>query len=294
MAGGSSKAIADIELGEQVVATDPETGETEPKPVTALHINQDTDLADVTVTIHNGSAKSEQVTLKTTQHHPFWDNTEGRWVDAADLQPRHELLVHQDIFDDTKQPLDSDNTGAGQGGGGPPAKAAAKVTVTAVHNHVGSKTMHDLTIADTHTYYVIAGNTPVLVHNCGGALSNAYNRVKWLLNIPRVLRNNRALANSLDGVPPEPNATVRDLLDFKPGNAQRSGKLVNASARSDEDLLNSVFNPSDNQFIATTPSMPNTIFQGNHRVYQLLQRAADPDNLNITYDTPIFINRGDW
>ena len=26
--------------------------------------------------------------------------------------------------------------------------------------------MHDLTIADTHTYYVVAGATPVLVHNC--------------------------------------------------------------------------------------------------------------------------------
>jgi hypothetical protein len=27
--------------------------------------------------------------------------------------------------------------------------------------------MHDLTIDTTHTYYVIAGDTPVLVHNCG-------------------------------------------------------------------------------------------------------------------------------
>lgn len=65
-------------------------------------------------------------------------------------------------------------------------------------------------------------------------------------------------------------------------------------ARSDEDLLNSVFAPSDNQFIATNQSMPNTILEGNHRVYQLLLRAADPENANITYDTPIFINFGDW
>ncbi|WP_243715217.1 hypothetical protein [Micromonospora sp. KC207] len=27
--------------------------------------------------------------------------------------------------------------------------------------------MRDLTVADVHTYYVIAGDTPVLVHNCG-------------------------------------------------------------------------------------------------------------------------------
>ena len=28
--------------------------------------------------------------------------------------------------------------------------------------------MYDLTVDDIHTYYVMAGTTPVLVHNCGG------------------------------------------------------------------------------------------------------------------------------
>jgi hypothetical protein len=106
--------------------------------------------------------------------------------------------------------------------------------------------------------------------------------------------NNRALARSLDGAPPEPNATVRDLLSFKPGNPQRPEKLIKANARSDEDLLNSVFAPNDSEFIATNPSMPGTILQGNHRVYQLLRRAADVENVNITYDTPIFISWGNW
>ncbi|MEW2427782.1 hypothetical protein AB0877_07205 [Micromonospora sp. NPDC047644] len=27
--------------------------------------------------------------------------------------------------------------------------------------------MRDLTVANIHTYYVLAGNAPVLVHNCG-------------------------------------------------------------------------------------------------------------------------------
>jgi hypothetical protein len=27
--------------------------------------------------------------------------------------------------------------------------------------------MYNLTVADVHTYYVVAGDTPVLVHNCG-------------------------------------------------------------------------------------------------------------------------------
>jgi hypothetical protein len=69
---------------------------------------------------------------------------------------------------------------------------------------------------------------------------------------------------------------------------------MNANVRSDEDLLNSVFYPADRQFIATNPALPDTILQGNHRVYQLLRRAGDPQNDTITWDTPIFINRGDW
>ncbi|MCM4085219.1 hypothetical protein, partial [Paractinoplanes hotanensis] len=33
------------------------------------------------------------------------------------------------------------------------------------HNFTGAKVMRDLTVDTTHTYYVLAGNTPVLVHN---------------------------------------------------------------------------------------------------------------------------------
>jgi Bacterial toxin 24 len=36
--------------------------------------------------------------------------------------------------------------------------------IAAIHTYVGAKPMRNL-IATTHTYYVIAGNTPVLVHN---------------------------------------------------------------------------------------------------------------------------------
>ena len=37
----------------------------------------------------------------------------------------------------------------------------------AVSSHTGDADMRDLTVADVHTYYVMAGTTPVLVHNCG-------------------------------------------------------------------------------------------------------------------------------
>ena len=40
-------------------------------------------------------------------------------------------------------------------------------TVVSVLSHQGRRDMYNLTIADTHTYYVLAGTTPVLVHNEG-------------------------------------------------------------------------------------------------------------------------------
>ncbi|MET7951227.1 LamG-like jellyroll fold domain-containing protein [Micromonospora sp. NPDC005324] len=152
MADGSTKAIKDIALGDKVAATDPEAEETAAKKVTALHVNQDRDLTNITVRDAN-SGKS--TVLKTTQHHPFWDATDRKWVDAADLKVGHRLLVHDD------KRLEGDGTGAGMGGGGP----GAQVSVVEVQNLGGDAEMRDLTVADIHTYYVIAGTTPVLVHN---------------------------------------------------------------------------------------------------------------------------------
>jgi hypothetical protein len=103
--------------------------------VTALHVNQDTDLVDVTVSGPNGTS-----VLHTTQHHPFWNETRHEWTDAAALRPGDRLHA----IDGTAQ------------------------TVSAVTVFVGSRQMRDLTVSDLHTYYVVAGDTPILVHNCGG------------------------------------------------------------------------------------------------------------------------------
>ncbi|TDO39650.1 RHS repeat-associated core domain-containing protein [Paractinoplanes brasiliensis] len=142
LAGGSAKPIEDVEVGDEVVSTDPGTGTTTAKTVEALHINEDTDLTDLTVSTEDG----EQVTLNTTQHHPFWSITRDEWVDAAELRP-DEHLTEVD---------------------------GAPVTVVAVKNFSGNRLMRDLTVADIHTYYVLAGRTPVLVHNCGETMDFAH------------------------------------------------------------------------------------------------------------------------
>ncbi|WP_018349385.1 polymorphic toxin-type HINT domain-containing protein [Longispora albida] len=136
MADGTAKPIADIREGDQVTATDPATGDTTSQPVTQLHINQDEELTDLTVATPAGTT----ATLYTTQNHPFWNATTGQWAHAATLLPGEQL-----------------RTPAGE-----------TVAVRDVRSYIGSKQMRDLTVAVIHTYYVIAGATPVLVHNVNG------------------------------------------------------------------------------------------------------------------------------
>jgi hypothetical protein len=139
MATGAQKPISQVQVGDQVAATDPETGTTTAQPVTDLHLNQDTDLADVTVTDANGTT----AVVHTTQHHPFWNETRHAWTDAAALHPGDHLHTPDDH----------------------PA------TVTAVREYQGSHPMYNLTVRTIHTYYVIAGTTQVLVHNAGGCIT---------------------------------------------------------------------------------------------------------------------------
>lgn len=143
MADGSSKPIGTVKLGDKVESTDPATGKSTAEPVVVLHDNHDTDLADVTVKSSNGKT----TTLHTTWHHPFWNETDRKWTDAAELKPGTALHV-----------WDGDNYA---------------VKVVSVKTWTGLHDMHDLTVAQIHTYYVMAGATPVLVHNCGEGATEA-------------------------------------------------------------------------------------------------------------------------
>jgi RHS repeat-associated protein len=138
MADGQTKPIKDIKIGDEVKATEPTTGKTEAKPVTVLHNNHDSDLADVTI---KNTKTGKSSVLHTTWHHPLWNADAKRWTDAAELKPGDHL---RDAAGKTAQ------------------------MVTAIKIWTGLHWMRDLTVDDIHTYYVVAGGTPVLVHNCGG------------------------------------------------------------------------------------------------------------------------------
>ncbi|MDF3301636.1 LamG-like jellyroll fold domain-containing protein [Streptomyces tropicalis] len=75
--------------------------------------------------------------LTTTFHHPFYDETRSAFVEAKDLKPGDVLQT-----------------------------PTGTTEVTGVRLYHANTTTYDLTIGSLHTYYVLAGETPVLVHNC--------------------------------------------------------------------------------------------------------------------------------
>jgi hypothetical protein len=61
--------------------------------------------------------------------------------------------------------------------------------------------MLDLTVANVHTYYVLAGNTPVLVHNCGGnAMSSAIGDDSFLTKAAQQAGRNQRVQQEMDGL----------------------------------------------------------------------------------------------
>jgi hypothetical protein len=172
MDGGGTKPIVEVELGDKVLSTDPESGETEGKPVSILHHNEDADLADVTV---KDTKTGTTDVLHTTWHHPFWNADKQQWTDAKDLKAGDKL----------RSP-DGETT----------------QTVAAVKVWTGLKWMDDLTVNDTHTYYVLAGNEPVLVHNNNDC------------DLADIAANHRVNANNGLGVKGGKNiAVMRSMID---------------------------------------------------------------------------------
>ncbi|MFD3519660.1 polymorphic toxin-type HINT domain-containing protein [Streptomyces sp. NPDC058653] len=133
LADGRRMAIDKVRVGMRVVATDPQNGRTEARTVEhTITTHQDKDFTRLTVVTGSGTE-----VLTATDTHPFWLTDKGRWADAGDIA----------AGDDLRTP------------------AGTSVQVTAVAGYTKRQTTHDLTVNGIHTYYVLAGETPVLVHN---------------------------------------------------------------------------------------------------------------------------------
>ncbi len=137
MAGGKTEPISKIKTGDKVESADPSTGKEQgTRPVTATWINHDTDLVDLTIDTGHGTT----AVLHTTAEHPFWDPKSHTWVPAGQLKPGEALTTAD----------------------------GHQVHVKTVKKTPGAANRYNLTVQQLHTYYVLAGTTPILVHNtCG-------------------------------------------------------------------------------------------------------------------------------
>ncbi|MEV6304032.1 polymorphic toxin-type HINT domain-containing protein [Actinoplanes sp. NPDC051861] len=126
---GTTKAIEDVEAGDEVLAADAEDGEQGARAVQKLWVHDD----DLYVLTIDGNR------LVTTEDHPFWNVTDRRWEGAEEL----------DRGDLVRTPT-----------------GTARVDGFDISDHRYASA-YNLTVADLHTYYVLAGNVPVLVHNVG-------------------------------------------------------------------------------------------------------------------------------
>lgn len=144
LADGTTKPIKDLKPGDKVMATDEKTGETTGKNVAATIVGDgEKHLVRITVDT-DGEKGTASAPITATDGHPFWVPALKKWIDAKDLKPGQWLRT----------------------------SAGTHVQITAVQAWTQTSSVRNLTVADFHTYYVLAGATPVLVHNCNGKLAD--------------------------------------------------------------------------------------------------------------------------
>ncbi|WP_344440833.1 polymorphic toxin-type HINT domain-containing protein, partial [Kitasatospora nipponensis] len=143
MGDGTTRPIETIRVGDLVTAADPVTGAGGPRAVTnTIYTPDDLDFTELTVDPGNGTKGS----VTATDHHPFWVESTRAWTDAAAVQ------VGDTLRTDT----------------------GATAQVASIRHWTGLQPAYNLTVADLHTYYVLAGTVPVLTHNldCFGQIQN--------------------------------------------------------------------------------------------------------------------------
>ena len=133
MGNSLAKPISEIVVGDEVISQDPETRDVSVRRVTRLweHVDQ-----VFSVQIGDG-------TIETTSNHPFWDETDRKWIVASDLRKGMALLMANGEI----------------------------TTVLSVSPFKHRAQAFNLSVEGIHTYHVMAGSKAVLVHNaCSAAL----------------------------------------------------------------------------------------------------------------------------
>ncbi len=135
MANGQGKRIEDVKVGDEIANAAPGGSTLEKHRVIAVHrTTTDTDFTRLTFETTEGKKS-----IESTSNHPYYDASTHSWTHAGDVKAGDRLQTLE----------------------------GAEVTVLTAVSYMKPQVTYDLTIEDLHTYYVLAGTTPVLVHNTG-------------------------------------------------------------------------------------------------------------------------------
>ncbi|WP_433543915.1 polymorphic toxin-type HINT domain-containing protein (plasmid) [Streptomyces sp. CA-294286] len=197
MANGSKKPIERVKPGEKILATDPATGRTTVQTAAATIVGKGLkQLVEVSLTAH-GDLAGKTAKVTATEGHPFWVPSLGLWVDAGKLRSGQWL-----------QTLTGD-----------------WVQISQVDAWTEQAVVHNLTVTDVHTYYVVAGTSSLLVHNCEPSTWTPDEQYNDAPGSPMDKRRkeNQAFYNT----PPEVHSLVNALMN-DPNYPQRmTGKAPN-------------------------------------------------------------------
>ncbi|MFI5942252.1 polymorphic toxin-type HINT domain-containing protein [Streptomyces uncialis] len=248
MEDGTTKDIEDIEVGDKVRAADPETGESGSRTVTRLiRTEDDKHFNELSIATEDGVQK-----LTATFEHPFWSPSEDAWLEARQLKPGMTLLT-----DD-----------------------ADTVIVTANREYTRHARTYNLTVEDLHTYYVLAGETPVLVHNSNGLCGPGFRTASQAGISPN---DARRIQNAADKAG-QPVIVVGSRANGSANSASDWDYILSGPSRSRHSQQSSLprgtgdgegsgrgrdfwqnYNPSRPDYAELDPSKPYVIFEPRSR-----------------------------
>ncbi|MEV0489525.1 DNRLRE domain-containing protein [Streptomyces atratus] len=200
MADGSRKDIDKLVVGDQVLATDVESGDSRAREVTNTRSHAGKKSL-VTLTVDTDGTKGKATGKVTaTAGHPFWLPDAGRWVEAGELEPGMWLR----------------------------ASSGTWVQITAVAHPTRQQRVHNLTVDAVHDYYVFVGDQALLVHNtnpatapgCNGALRGPGGQFTPNPATPPKPAASGTHGNSLNSSRP---TTLYQLVDSKTGDHLKWG-----------------------------------------------------------------------
>ncbi|WP_329364716.1 polymorphic toxin-type HINT domain-containing protein [Streptomyces sp. NBC_00669] len=245
MADGKTKPIAKVKPGDKVQAANPDNGKHQgPRAVTATWLNHDSDLIDLTIETTPG----QDSVLHTTSNHPLWDDTTHQWVPAG------KLTLGDSLETATNQ----------------------RVRLAGRQVRPGVADMYNLTVDQSHTYYVLVGSHSVLVHNVGGKCGTGG-------FIRKLFARSKTDAEIADEDLLASRVPVRlgDLVGVKTPDYGDKEKVSEMEGMDDERLIDAINNPD--RMGGSVVIKDGEVQQGNHRMHEALERVRkgeiDPDTM---------------